>query len=119
MIDDLFALLADEPRRRVLVSLLDVETGSVPVGEAALTRGAAAHPGGGANAGLNGGPGSQSSSPAEVALRHVHLPKLDDSDLVDWDPEAGTVARGPRYAEAEAFLELLVRNQHELPGHLV
>jgi hypothetical protein len=119
MIDELFALLADEPRRRVLVSLLHVEGESVPVGDAALKRGAAAHTGGGADVGPSGAPGSRGSSPEAVALRHVHLPKLDESDLVDWDEEAGTVARGPRYAEVEPFLELLVRNQHELPGHLV
>jgi hypothetical protein len=119
MIDELFGLLADEPRRRVLVSLLDVESGTVPLEEAALTRGAAARAGGGASVGVSGGGRTGGARPAEVALRHVHLPKLDEADLIDWDSDAGTVARGPRFAEAEPFLRLLVRNQHELPGRLV
>ena len=119
MIDDLFALLADEPRRRVLVSLLDVESGVVTLEEAALTRGAAARAGGSAPVGLAGEKSVDDVSPAEVALRHVHLPKLAEADLIDWDREAGTVSRGPRFAQAEPLLRLLVRNQHELPGRLV
>jgi hypothetical protein len=119
MIDDLFGLLSEGPRRRVLVSLLEVESGSIPVEEAALTRSAAARSGSSAGVGVTGETGPDAASSEAVALRHVHLPKLDESDLVEWDDDAGTVARGPRFAEAEPFLQLLVRNQHALPGHLV
>jgi hypothetical protein len=121
MIGELFTLLAERRRRRVLVSLLDAGEGPVPVANVAFTRGSAAQSSAGAAAGSAAvGAGERSEAvPESTALRHVHLPKLDESDLVDWDEEAGTVARGPRYAEVEPFLELLVRNQHELPGHLV
>jgi hypothetical protein len=119
MIDDLFTLLAARPRRRVLVSLLDAGEGSVPTADVTLTRGAAARS---STAGrVESAVGSELDAAVGVpeSMRHVHLPKLDESDLVEWDDDAGTVARGPRFAEAEPFLRLLVRNQHELPGHLV
>ena len=119
MIGELFTLLADRRRRRVLVSLLDAGDAPVPVSDVTLTRGAAARSSVASTGDSTAARGRSETVEDGTALRHVHLPKLDESDLVDWDPEAETVARGPRYAEAEAFLELLVRNQHELPGHLV
>lgn len=43
----------------------------------------------------------------QLELRHNHFPKLDDYGLVDWDPETETLRRGPRFEEAEPFLELI------------
>jgi len=51
----------------------------------------------------------------QLALRHNHLPKLDDHGLVDWDPEAETLARGPRFDEVEPFLSLMDDNEEEIP----
>jgi hypothetical protein len=118
MIDELFTLLAGRSRRRILVSLLDVRDEPVPVESVALTRGAASGSAVRARTGPTAGDGRGGAVTEEQALDHLHLPKLDESDLIDWDREAGTVARGPRFAEAESFLRLLARNQHELPGHL-
>lgn len=42
-----------------------------------------------------------------IELRHNHLPRLDDAELVDWDPETETLARGPRFEEIEPFLDLM------------
>lgn len=42
-----------------------------------------------------------------LELRHNHLPKLDDAGLVDWNPETGTLGRGPRFAEVEPFLTVI------------
>jgi DNA-binding HxlR family transcriptional regulator len=49
-----------------------------------------------------------------LQLRHRHLPKLDDYGFVDWDPETGTLTRGPRFEEIEPFLDM-VGDEYELP----
>jgi hypothetical protein len=50
-----------------------------------------------------------------LALRHNHLPKLDDHGLVDWDPEAETLARGPRFGQIEPLLALMEEGEDEIP----
>lgn len=42
-----------------------------------------------------------------LELIHNHLPKLDDYDLVDWNPETETLRRGPRFEEIEPFLDVM------------
>lgn len=41
------------------------------------------------------------TTPAEVEteLREVHLPKLEAAGFIDWDPETGTIEKGPRFEE--------------------
>ena len=51
----------------------------------------------------------------QLALSHNHFPKLDDHGLVDWDPEAETLTRGPRFGEIEPFLTLMNDNRDEFP----
>lgn len=53
-----------------------------------------------------------------MELSHVHLPKLEDSGLIEWDSEAGTVSRGPAFEEVEPVLRLLAANADRLPGDL-
>ncbi|MWG35707.1 DUF7344 domain-containing protein [Halomarina oriensis] len=87
--DEALALLTDVHRRRVLVSLLDddiVDPETTLLGD---------------------------DCPA-VELHHVHLPKLDEADVVDWDRDGGFVHRGDRYESIRPLLELLAEN----PGHL-
>ncbi|WP_137290945.1 DUF7344 domain-containing protein [Natronorubrum halophilum] len=43
----------------------------------------------------------------EIALHHIHLPKLDDAGFVDWDHEQGMVAKGPQFDEARLLLDLI------------
>jgi len=52
------------------------------------------------------GPGNEPDI-LRLELRHNHFPKLDDCGLVDWDPEAETLSRGPRFEEIEPFLEVI------------
>lgn len=51
--------------------------------------------------------GSLDGTGDRVSLRHRHLPKLADVGYVEWDPEAGTISRGPRFAEVEPLVRLL------------
>ena len=38
---------------------------------------------------------------------HVHLPKLADAGYIEWDTEAETISRGPKFAEVEPLVQLL------------
>jgi len=49
-------------------------------------------------------------------MYHVHLPKLDDIGVVDWDREADTIRRGPNFAETEPILDVLGSRRDDLPG---
>lgn len=42
-----------------------------------------------------------------IELVHVHLPKLEEEELLEWDREAGTLRRGPRFEEARPLLETI------------
>lgn len=46
-----------------------------------------------------------------VALYHVHLPKLADHGLVEWDREADAVARGPAFEEVLPLLEVVATDE--------
>ena len=43
----------------------------------------------------------------DTAMHHVHLPKLADSELVDWNRETNRVTRGPNFEAAAAVLGCL------------
>lgn len=119
----LFELLAAERRRQVLFLLCGADSVQVPEG---------LHTRGGIRARQSQSRGSPSPSPPlqnapsadqsldrlDMELSHVHLPKLEDSGLVEWDSEAGTVFRGPAFEEAEPVLRLLAANADRLPGDL-
>ncbi|MFB6150614.1 MAG: hypothetical protein ABEJ40_02295 [Haloarculaceae archaeon] len=114
----LFSLLADRDRRRLLLLLCDTEAVEVPgalrtrgEAEAVPARGRAGRPDPGAS--------NFAGDPLAVRLRHVHLPKLAAAGLVEWDRDAGAVSRGPRFGEAEPLLELLAGNAAELPQDLL
>ncbi len=40
-------------------------------------------------------------------LYHVHLPKLADANVIEWDRKRGVVSRGPQYDDIRHLLELL------------
>jgi len=48
-------------------------------------------------------------------MRHVHLPKLEDAGLVEWDREANVLRRGPRFEEIRPLLKLMADHADELP----
>lgn len=51
---------------------------------------------------------------AKIQLHHVHLPKLDDKDYIEWQPETGTIRRGPNFGEIAPLLTLLDNNADEV-----
>lgn len=98
LLDTLFDALANEQRRRILFALaernlrddspiyIDAPPDSTVDGETAV-----------------------------IAQYHVHLPKLDDRDFVDWEPGSNTIEAGNRFEEIAPTLELLRDNREELP----
>lgn len=87
-VDDVLAALSNVQRRKLLDSLL---ADSPPDGETSV------------------------AVDDDVAMHHVHLPKLVDDGLVDWDEETNTVTRGPNFEDAAEILELLDENAGVLP----
>lgn len=94
-LDVLFDAMA-HPHRRFLLSRLHAGEGPLSVREVAAE--IAAWEG-----------GEPERRPADVEaiaanFHHVHVPKLTDADVVEYDAEAETIARGRRAAEAERYL---------------
>ena len=52
---------------------------------------------------------------AEVELHHVHLPKLEAADYVEWNRNTGEVSKGDRYGEVEPLFTLFGDHADELP----
>lgn len=95
-LDEVFAVLGDRHRRRVLARLLDRPATSLddilPADDAGEER-----------------------NRVEVQLHHAHLPTLDDADFVDWDGDH-RIERGSKYEAIAPVLELLADHQDRLPG---
>lgn len=72
----------DHRRQQVLAGLLE---GSVMTTDDLLLRG--------------------SPSEIETELRETHLPKLAEAGYIEWDPETGTISKGPRFDELEVRLD--------------
>ncbi|MBX0297136.1 hypothetical protein EGH23_19860 [Halomicroarcula sp. F27] len=64
----------------------------------------------------DGGRSEGKSRSNGVRMYHVHLPKLADYGLIEWDRENDEVRRGPNFDEMRPLLELLVANEDELPA---
>jgi len=88
-VDDVLAALSNVQRRELLDSLL---ADSPPDG---ATNGVAVD--------------------VDVSMHHVHLPKLVDYGLVEYDEETNRVTRGPNFEDAAEVLELLDGSIEVLP----
>lgn len=91
MIDETFDVLADETCRRVLLALAERE----PQGDAGFRpREALAD-------------GDDAGDQLQVRLHHVHLPKLEQAELIEWDREGREVRKGSRFEDARPILKRL------------
>lgn len=113
-VSTVFELLTSDLRRQLLLLLCESEPIQVPDG---LVTRRSARPDRTA-AQSDPSPGDGGSRDIDIALRHNHLPKLEDAGLIEWDPDAGTVSRGPQFEEVEPLLRLLAANADALPGDL-
>lgn len=82
-LDETLELLADRTRRRLVTRLRGADELSV----AQLADELAGH----GETRTDGGTSEGGRRIVEVRLRHVHLPRLADAGVIDYDPEVGSV----------------------------
>lgn len=116
---DVFELLADDTRRRLLVELRNEK--SVDVSQGVPVRGSTQ--GGMADSERRVTHsdrqvvGGQPQTPP-TELRHHHLPKLESHGVIEWNRQTDTVTRGRAFEEIEPLLRLILNNPHKLPTGL-
>lgn len=111
----ILGLLAHETRRRVLLALCDAATLQVP--EALHVRGEVQTEQSREDPLPKSDPEDEGYSvPFEIGLYHIHLPKLADRGIIEWDRLSQTVSRGPNFEAVEPVVRLLAANAHILPG---
>lgn len=89
-LDRYLKALAYENRRQLLYELEAREEEAVSVSEDVL--------------------GTQQQSDVEgvhAEYYHIHLPKLEELGIVDWDQNAGIVRRGPVFEKVSPLLEIV------------
>lgn len=59
--------------------------------------------------------GDHEKETVEAELAHDSLPKLEEARFIEWDPETGTIRKGPRFEEIEPLLALIDEHADELP----
>ncbi|ADJ14430.1 DUF7344 domain-containing protein [Halalkalicoccus jeotgali] len=89
--DDALGVIATTARRQILRAL--TEGDAVPVSD--LVRVLSRHEDTPGMAGIG------------RSLRHIHLPKLDAHNVIEWDREGRTVETGPNYALARELTTLV------------
>lgn len=101
--NQLHEALADESRRMVIYSLLDVpKERRLPLPEAAQSPNI-----------------SIDSKSLKIQLEHHHLPKLADAGYIRWERDPFCVQRGPRYEEVEIVFRQIINSLDQLPKTLI
>ncbi|NGM70095.1 hypothetical protein G6M89_13945 [Natronolimnobius sp. AArcel1] len=96
-----FVALAAAPRRRLLAALTDEPTRTVSLPTAAMAPNSTVAP-----------------QTVDLELRHHHLPLLEASEYVDWEPEPLCATRGPRFDEVRAVVDGVAANASAIPKPL-
>lgn len=98
-----FKAVAAEPRRQIIVSLLDAPPdGTVPLPEGAYNPNTATD-----------------LETLRQELYHAHLPMLSEMEFVESESDPLVASRGPRFKEVAAVFEALHAEQTEVPDPLV
>lgn len=101
--DRVFTVLAAEPRREIIRSLLDgPPERRLPLPEAAESPNQ-----------------SMGSETLTIQLRHQHLPKLADAGYIRWESDPFCVQRGPNFEEPAFFIESVLESKDEIPTPLI
>jgi len=101
--DDIFDVLTNVHRRRVLVALLDHTPQEDGLDQVNVVEDA--HEG---ETGLK---------TLQADFYHMHLPKLEQTGFIRWDRGSQQVTKGPRFEEICPLLELMRDHADELPDN--
>lgn len=100
--DNLFEILSAQPRRMILISLLEEpKERRLPLPEAAVHS--------------DEPPDPESLS---IILQHTHLPKLEEAGYVRWERDPFCVQRGPHFEEVATILRWVLRSPEEFSPRL-
>ncbi|AXR77066.1 hypothetical protein [Natrarchaeobaculum sulfurireducens] len=101
--DRVFEAVAAEPRRQLIVSLLDREPDqSVRLPESAVNPNVPIAP-----------------ERLERELKHCHLPLLADGGYIEWESDPFVASRGSRFEEVAVVFETLHSFAADVPDQLV
>ncbi len=101
--DDVFKAVSAEPRRQLIVTLLDSPPDqAVPLPESAINPNVPADP-----------------EILKQELYHCHLPMLADLGFIKWETEPLVASRGPQFDEVAVVFEALQSAATEIPDSLV
>ena len=101
--NNVFKALSAEPRRQIIVSLLDAPPNqSVSLPEHAMNPDVPANP-----------------EKLQQELYHCHLPLLADQGFVNWETEPLVASRGPQFDELAVVLDALHATATDMPDSLV
>lgn len=101
--DRLFGTLSAEPRRQIVIALLEAP----PDRELSLPEAA------------NPPYALRDPETLYVELQHSHLPALADGGYVEWATNPLRVSRGPNFGEAAVIFEALKDHADAIPERLV
>lgn len=51
----------------------------------------------------------------KVHITHIHLPKLEDAGLIEWDRDTNEIRKGSQFEEIRPLLQLMNDHADELP----
>jgi hypothetical protein len=91
MLEEYLRVLAHERRRQLLTLLLDrADQEEVAIPDSVIQDDA-------------------DRDAVRLAFHHMHLPKLDECGLVEWDRDAGVVTKGPNFDNVRPLVEVVER----------
>lgn len=101
--DTVLDVLAARYRRRLLMALLehnpqDDDDTQIPIDEAL---------------------DEEDAKSLRIAIKHGHLPKLEELGFVEWSRDENLVRKGPRFEDVKPLLELMDDHADELPGEWI
>lgn len=101
--NSVFKALSAEPRRQLIVSLLDAPSDqSVPLPESAVNPNVPADP-----------------DALRQELHHQHLPMLADRGFINWETEPLSATRGSRFDQVATVFKALHETSTDIPDSLV
>lgn len=101
--DRVFKAVSAEPRRQLLVSLMNVgPTDTVMLPESAMNPNVPTDP-----------------DALRTELHHIHLPKLAEENFIEWEADPLRASHGQRFEEVVVVFDALHSAASEIPDSLV